>query len=83
MDERALRNKRMVKMDETVVWIASPEDTIVNKLVFAREQDLKDALGIFVRQYDSLDMDYLEDTAKKIGVSEALRDLGKKYEKGR
>lgn len=80
MDERALRNKRMVKLGETVVWIASPEDTIVNKLVFAREQDLKDALGIFVRQYDSLDMDYLEDTAKKIGVYDSLRELREKYE---
>lgn len=83
MDERALRNKRMVKLDETVVWIASPEDTIVNKLVFAREQDLKDALGIFVRQYDALDVDYLEETAKKNGVYDELRDLRKKYERRR
>lgn len=83
MDERALRNKRMVKLDETVVWIASPEDTIVNKLVFAREQDFKDALGIFVRQYDALDVDYLEETAKKNGVYDELRDLRKKYERRR
>ena len=62
--------------------IASPEDTIVNKLVFAREQDIKDALGIFVRQYDSLDKDYLEETAKKIGVYDMLKELRKKYTKG-
>jgi hypothetical protein len=82
MDERALRNKRMVKLDGSSVWIASPEDTIVNKLFFAREQDIKDALGIFVRQYDSLDKDYLEETAKKIGVYDELRELSKKYAKG-
>lgn len=80
MDERVLRNKRKVELNDIAVWIASPEDTIVNKLVFAREQDIKDALGIFVRQYDSLDIEYLEATAKKIGVYDALMDLRYKYE---
>jgi len=81
MDERALRNKRLVKLDGSSVWIASPENTILNKLVFAREQDIKDALGILVRQYDSLDKVYLEETAKKIGVYDMLRELNKKYAK--
>jgi hypothetical protein len=81
MDERALRNKRKVDLNDIAVWIASPEDTIVNKLVFAREQDIKDALGILVRQYDTIDMDYLEKTTKFIGVNDALKDLKKKYER--
>jgi hypothetical protein len=50
-------------------------------MVFAREQDIKDALGILVRQYDTLDMDYLEKTTKSIGVNDALKDLMKKYER--
>jgi len=81
MDERALRNKRKVDLNDIAIWIASPEDTILNKLVFAREQDMKDALGILVRQYDTLDMDYLEKTTKSIGVNDALKDLKKKYER--
>lgn len=80
MDERALRNKRKVELNDIAVWIASPEDTITNKLVFAREQDIKDALGILVRQYDALDIDYLERTAKKIGVYDYLMELIEKYE---
>lgn len=80
MDERTLRNKRKVELNDIVLWIASPEDTIVNKLVFAREQDVKDALGILIRQYDALDIDYLDKTAKKIGVYDSLRDLREKYE---
>lgn len=80
MDERTLRNKREVNLNDIAVWIASPEDTIVNKLVFAREQDVKDALGILVRQYDVLDIVYLENTAKKIGVYDSLRELREKYE---
>ncbi len=81
MDERALRNKRKVDLNAIAIWIATPEDTIVNKLVFAREQDIKDALGILVRQYDTLDMDYLEKTTKSIGVNDILKDLKKKYER--
>lgn len=80
MDERTLRNKRKFDLNDIAIWIASPEDTIVNKLVFAREQDIKDALGILVRQYDSLDIVYLEKTAKNIGVYESLRELREKYE---
>ncbi len=81
MDERALRNKRKVDLNAIAIWIATPEDTIVNKLVFAREQDIKDALGILVREYDTLDMDYLEKTTKSIGVNDILKDLKKKYER--
>lgn len=81
MDERALRNKRKVAINDIAIWIASPEDTIANKLVFAREQDILDALGIYVRQYDILDMGYLENTTKRIGVLQALKDLNKKYER--
>ena len=38
-------------------YVASPEDMIANKLVFGSEQDIKDAEGIYVRQFDNLDMD--------------------------
>lgn len=80
MDERVLRNKRKVKLDDATIYIASPEDTIANKLLFAREQDIEDALGIYVRQYDSLDREYLESICKKIGVYDALLDLRTRYE---
>lgn len=81
MDERALRNRKKVKIDNSVIFIASPEDTIANKLLFSREQDIKDALGIYTRQYDSLNMDYLESICKKIRVYDALLDLRKMFEK--
>jgi len=81
MDERALRNKKKVKIDNSMIFIASPEDTIANKLLFSREQDIKDALGIYTRQYDSLNMEYLESICKKIRVYDALLDLRKMFEK--
>lgn len=67
------------ELDDTVIYIASPEDTIANKLLFSREQDIKDALGIYVRQYDVLNIEYLTDICKKIGVYNALLDLKKRY----
>lgn len=81
MDERVLRNKRKLKFNDTTVYLASPEDTIANKLLFGREQDLEDALGIYVRQYGTLDMEYLEGICKKTGVYDAFQCLRKRYEK--
>jgi hypothetical protein len=81
MDERVLRNKKKVRLDDTMIYIASPEDTIANKLLFSREQDIKDALGIYIRQYNSLKMEYLERISKKIGVYDGLLDLKKMYKK--
>lgn len=80
MDARVLRNKRKFELENVIIYIASPEDTIANKLLFAREHDIKDALGIYVRQYDNLDMKYLEEVCKKIGVFGALKNLRKRYE---
>ncbi|MCX9011338.1 MAG: hypothetical protein OIN66_09465 [Candidatus Methanoperedens sp.] len=81
MDERVLRNKRRIELYDTAVYIALAEDTIANKLLFGRERDVEDALGIYVRQHDALNMEYLESICKKIGVYDALGDLRKRYEK--
>jgi len=80
MDERTIKNRKMVKFGNIVIYIASPEDTIANKLLFSREQDLNDAQGIYVRQYDVLDMEYLENVCEKLGVRDALYDLRRNYE---
>lgn len=80
MDERVLRNKKRIELNGITIYIASPEDTIANKLLFSREQDIKDALGIYARQYNILKMEYLTDICKKIGVYDTLLDLKKRYE---
>lgn len=82
MDGRVLKNRMKVQLDDVAVYIASPEDTIANKLFFAREQDIRDSLGIYVRQHGHLNMEYLEAVCKKIGVHDALEDLRKRYERG-
>lgn len=65
----------------TRVYLASPEDTLANKLVFEGQQDLKDALGIYVRQVEKLDMNYLDEISSKMGVSRKLEKLKKRVRK--
>jgi len=63
------------------IYLASLEDTIANKLLFGREQDIKDAEGIYVRQGKKLDMEKLERKCKSLGVYEEFQDMKKGVEK--
>lgn len=58
--------------------ISSPEHTIVMKLVFGSEQDLEDALGIYVRQRERLDFRRMKAFARERGVIPALDLLERK-----
>jgi hypothetical protein len=77
----ALKEKSHCTVEDTETMFRLDIKGVYSEMVFAREQDIKDALGILVRQYDTLDMDYLEKTTKSIGVNDALKDLMKKYER--
>lgn len=71
-EKRTLETKKAVKVRSRKIFLASAEDTIANKLVFGSEQDLKDAMGIYVRQMGKLDMKYLQRICDEIGVGEKL-----------
>src|SRR2546426_347074 len=55
--------------------IADPEPTIVMKLVYGSEQDVEDALGIYVRQRKRLGLRRMRQFASRQGVLDDLRDL--------
>lgn len=74
-EKRSLKGRKAVELWGFRIFIASPEDTIANKLVFGSEQDIRDAEGIYVRQMEKLDLDYLEEICKKMGVSGDLENL--------
>ena len=57
------------------------KDTIINKLLCAREQDIKDAPGIYARQAGKLDENYLEKEAKKQGVYDKFSEIKEKVSK--
>jgi len=67
-DRLTIKRRRRVNLADFWFYIASPEDTIANKLLFGSDQDMRDAEGIYVRQLDNLEMAYLEERCKKLEV---------------
>ena len=80
-EKETLRRKRAVYLRNTPIYIASPEDTLINKLSFGSEQDIKDAEGIWVRQMGKLDTGYLEDSCRALRVREEFEEMKGRVEK--
>jgi hypothetical protein len=57
-DRSALGRKKKVELFDRKVWVASPEDLLVYKLVSWRDRDVLDVHAILKRQ-KSLDVAYL------------------------
>ncbi len=74
----AIRHSVRVRWRGTVLPIADPEHTIVMKLVYGSEQDVEDAIGIYVRQLKRLDIRRMREFAPRQTVAEALRELERK-----
>lgn len=68
-----------VKIKGIDVWATSPEDTILSKIEWAKdnqsEQQFRDALGVAVVQWDRLDMDYLYKWANQLQVERSLEQM--------
>lgn len=77
-EDATLKHSRRLEYLGLKVWVQSPEDAIANKLSFGSEQDMKDALSIYVRQLPSLNTEYLEEACEKLAVANKLRTLVKK-----
>src|SRR6266581_8902707 len=61
----AIRHSVSVRWRNTMLPIADPEHTIVMKLVYGSEQDVEDALGIYVRQRNRLKMRRMREFASR------------------
>jgi hypothetical protein len=68
--------KCAIKLKGIDVWVTSPEDIILSKLEWAKdsrsEQQFRDALGVAVVQWGSLDIDYLHKWARELSVEDSL-----------
>lgn len=71
----AIRHSVKVRWRGSTFPIADPEHTIVMKLAYGSDQDVEDALGIFVRQRKRLKMRRMRDFASRQGVRQVLREL--------
>lgn len=72
---RTLADRRHVEVAGRSVPVASPEETVAHKLLYASEQDLEDAEGVYVRQAGSLDEAHLEARCEDLGVLDELHAL--------
>ncbi|MFQ5832982.1 MAG: nucleotidyl transferase AbiEii/AbiGii toxin family protein [Candidatus Thorarchaeota archaeon] len=62
------------------VMIGSAEDTIVNKILFQGEQDMRDALGILARNSENLDFGYIQSACALLGIQDHLDQFLTDYE---
>ncbi|MEZ2322107.1 MAG: hypothetical protein ACBR15_24225 [Microcoleus sp.] len=72
-----MSRRQLIEVEGTAnFWVASPEDTIVQKLFWAKnsrsEKQWRDVLGILKLQGANLDRDYLQEWAQHLGVLDAL-----------
>ena len=52
----------------TTIKLGTAEDTVINKILFQGEQDLRDALGILSRKQQQLDFAYIESTCRQLSI---------------
>src|SRR6266852_1330188 len=71
----AIRHSVSVRWRNTTLPTAEPEHTIVMKLVCGSEQDVEDALGIYVRQRKRLGLLRMRQFASRQGALDDLQDL--------
>ncbi len=77
--------RRQVDAMGQILWVVSPEDTILSKLEWmkGRESDVQysDALGVAVAQWGDLDSEYLRRWARELGIENMLTHLLKEAKK--
>lgn len=80
-DRSALGRKKRVKLFDREVWVASPEDLLIYKLVSWRDRDVMDVNAVVKRQ-KSLDLPYLKkwvgwwEKQGIEGIAKRFADLG-------
>lgn len=68
IDRYTLDRATAIKLAEEPVPIATPEDVILHKLLGHREQDLIDARSIVLRRETDLDLEYLGNRVRELGI---------------
>jgi hypothetical protein len=72
--------KRVIQWQGISIVVSSPEDTILQKLRWAKksggsERQIEDARAVYSIQGDALDMNYLDRWAQRLGVQSELEHI--------
>ena len=81
-DRMTLERAVSVVFLNTTIKLGTAEDTLVNKILFQSEQDLRDALGILFRNREQLDFEYIESTCKMLNILDKWNSFLNDSEKG-
>lgn len=78
-DTIRFRRRKRIRLLDQPMMIATPEDTILKKLLWYREAKIEkhliDAAFVYQIQKEKLDTTYLMKWAKKLGVTRTLKQL--------
>jgi len=79
-DVEAVKRSKKISVFGVDIWVVSPENLILQKLVLGRPGDINDAVAVLIRQKRKLDVEYLNGWASNLKVSDELRELMEKVE---
>ena len=85
-DQCRFQRRKLENLFNNQIYVSSPEDTILMKLKWAKlsgssEKQIGDSLRIYEVQSKSLDDNYLQSWASKIGVEDLLQRIKNDAEK--
>lgn len=73
------RRRRLIDVFGISIYVVSPEDTILSKLVWMKETEserqFQDAVSVGLVQYHKLDFAYLQKWAMELGITELLNNI--------
>ncbi len=76
-DKERFERRIKVNLGDFYIWITTPEDLIIQKLMWHRSKDVEDIKGIIARQ-DKLDYDYIKKWVKNLELEDKFESVIKK-----
>lgn len=70
-DKERFGRRIKIKLEDLEIWITTPEDLVLQKLLWYRGKDLEDIKGVLARQ-EKLDWNYLKKWAKNLDLEDKL-----------
>ncbi|MCK4567550.1 MAG: nucleotidyltransferase [Candidatus Thorarchaeota archaeon] len=74
-DQMTIDRAVSITLFDVILKLGTVEDTLINKILFQGEQDLRDAHGIYRINQELLNLAYIEDTCKMLGIFEKWTDF--------
>lgn len=78
LDERQIRRRTTVLIDDVTVWVTAPAEIVLRKLLWRSVEgndsgkQWRDVVGVLSVNFDTIDLDDLRSTAAELGVADLL-----------